>query len=123
MTGYAADDSVSAEIAVERAGALVDAAVAAGANTVGGPSLSVSDASARYRQALQDAVADARAKADALSRAGGFGLGPVSTVVEQSAEAVPIVRAAPGAAKSDSTPVEPGTQDITADVTVTFAIR
>jgi hypothetical protein len=121
VTGYAADNSVAASIAVGKAGALVDAAVGAGANTVGGPTLSTSDRDARYREALGKAVDDARAKADALAKAGGFGVGLVSTVTEQSAEPQPVFAAA--AARSAATPVEPGTQEVTADVTVTFRIR
>jgi uncharacterized protein len=124
VTGYTADNSVSASSAIATAGALVDAAVAAGANTISGPSLSVSDRDARYRDALKKAVEDARAKALALADAGGFGVGPVSTVVEQSSAPQPVFEAAAGAvAKAAPTPIEPGKQDITADVTVTFRIR
>lgn len=122
VTAYTADDSVSAKTAIAGAGGLIDAAVAAGANTVNGPTLDVADRDALYRDALKKAVADARAKAEALAEAGGFGVGQVSSVTEQAAEApVPVLQAA--VAKSDSTPVEPGTQDVGADVTVTFRIR
>ena len=123
VTAYVADNSVSAKVKIAGAGALIDAAVAAGANTVSGPSLDVSDRDARYRDALGKAVEDARAKAQALAKAGGFGVGQVSSVTEQTAGApVPVFEAA--AAKSDATtPIEPGTQDVTADVTVTFRIN
>ena len=123
VTAYAADNSVSAKTKIAGAGALIDAAVAAGANTVSGPTLSVSDSDARYRDALGKAVADARLKAEALAKAGGFGVGPVSVVSEQSSNGPTPVFAAAGASAKDSTPVEPGTQDITADVSVTFRIR
>jgi uncharacterized protein YggE len=123
VTGYVADDSVTAVTKIADAGALVDAAVAAGANTVSGPTLSVSDRDARYRDALKKAVEDARAKAAALAEAGGFGVGPVATVTEQSNAPQPVFQAVGAVAKDASTPVEPGTQDITADVTVTFRIR
>lgn len=121
VTGYAADDSVSAQAKIADAGALIDAAVGAGANTVDGPALDVSDTDTLYRQALQQAVADARAKASALAAAGGFGVGPVVSVVEQTAQPTPqpFVHAA---AAPTSTPVEPGTQQVAADVTVTFRI-
>jgi uncharacterized protein len=122
VTAYVADNSISAKTKIAGAGALIDAAVAAGANTVSGPSLDVSDRDARYRDALGKAVEDARAKAEALGKAGGFGVGQVSTVTEQAASApVPVFQAA--VAKSDATPVEPGTQDVTADVTITFRIN
>ena len=103
---------------------MIDAAVGAGANNVNGPTLSVSDRDARYRDALGKAVADARLKAEALAKAGGFGVGPVSTVTEQAANVpMPVFQAVGAVAKTDSTPIEPGTQDITADVVVTFRIR
>jgi len=124
VNAYVADNSVSAKTKIADAGALIDAAVGAGANTVSGPSLSVSDSDARYRDALGLAVADARLKAEALAKAGGFGVGPVSVVTEQGANTpTPVFQAVGAAAKTDSTPIEPGTQDVTADVVVTFAIR
>ena len=123
VTGYVADDSVSAKTKIARAGALIDAAVAAGANTVNGPTLDVSDRDARYRDALGKAVEDARAKAAALARAGGFGVGQVSSVTEQAASGAPVPVYEAATAKSSATPIEPGTQDVTADVTVTFRIN
>jgi hypothetical protein len=119
VTGYLASNQVSADIAVARAGALIDAATAAGANTIDGPSLSVADQTALYRQALGLALADARAKAEALAKAGGFSVGTVSAVTEQSSSApMPFASAAKGAA----TPVEAGTQQIEADVQASFTI-
>jgi uncharacterized protein YggE len=124
VTAYVADNSVSAKSKIAGAGALIDAAVGAGANTVNGPTLSISDRDARYRDALGKAVADARLKAEALAKAGGFGVGPVSSVTEQGGNAPsPVFQSAGAVAKTDSTPIEPGTQDVTADVTVTFRIR
>jgi uncharacterized protein YggE len=123
VTAYVADNTVSAKAKIAGAGALIDAAVGAGANTVNGPSLSVSDRDARYRDALGKAVADARLKAEALAKAGGFGVGPVSSVTEQGGGGPTPVFQATAALAKDSTPIEPGTQDVTADVTVTFRIR
>lgn len=123
VTGYVAQNSVSAHAKIDGAGALVDAAAAAGANTVDGPTLDVSGRDALYRNALKKAVGDARAKALALGEAGGFGVGPVSSVTEGGSSPQPVFAGAGLAAKADSTPIEPGTQDVTADVTVTFRIR
>jgi len=124
VTGYIAQNTVSAKAKIADAGGLIDAAVGAGANTVDGPTLTVSDQDALYRAALKKAVEDARARAQAIAEAGGCGLGQVTSVTE-SAAAQPIVydRAAALSVKAAPTPVEPGTQDVTADVTVSFAIR
>lgn len=120
VTGFVAQNTVTVTAPIADAGKLIDAAVGAGANTVDGPTLGVSIQGRLYRTALRNAVADARAKASALGKAGGFRVGRVLTVVEQSAGPVPVEGAAKAAA---STPVEPGTQDVTADVQVEFAIR
>ena len=79
IVGYTASNSVSATIKdIGKAGALIDAAVAAGANQVGGPFLSVSDTDGLYRSALKKAVVDAKAKAQALADAAGLTLGAVT---------------------------------------------
>src|SRR3954451_20335627 len=70
ITGYSADNSVSASAAIAGAGGLLDAAGGAGATPVTGPTLSISGQDARYRDALKKAVEDARAKALALAEAG-----------------------------------------------------
>ncbi len=124
IVGYTAQNSVSAHSGVSGAGALVDAAVAAGANTVDGPSLGLSNEAALYRQALAKALTDAQAKADALGQAGSFTVGPVASVTEQSQNTSPVVFQAAAVGKAAaSTPIEPGTQDVTADVTVAFEIQ
>jgi len=125
VTGYVAANSVSARTSIAKVGALVDAAVKAGANAVQGPVLERSDREALYRDALQKALADARLKAEALAKGGGFGVGQIVTVVEQGASQPEIAFAsAPAGAGKDSvpTPIEPGTQDIDASVSVSFAI-
>ena len=119
--GFAASNAVSATVDVDRAGALIDAAVAAGANQVNGPSLSLADQGALYRQALKAAVADARLSAETLAAAAGRTLGKVTTVVESSAD-VPVPMAAKAVSSDAGTPIEAGSQDTTAQVTVTFAL-
>lgn len=123
VTGYVAQNSVTVTSAIADAGKLIDAAVGAGANTVDGPSLGVSIQGRLYRQALRNAVADARAKARALAGAGGFGIGRVVSVTEQSQQQPVEFGAAAGAKAPAPTPVEAGTQQVTADVQVAFAIR
>jgi uncharacterized protein len=120
--GFTASNSVSATLKeIGRAGAVIDAAVAAGANQVYGPSLSRGDATSLYRQALRAAVDDARTKAQALAAATGLSLGRVTAIVEGGGGPQPLPFAAADKAMAESTPIEPGTQDVTATVTVTFA--
>ena len=72
---------VSATIALDNAGALIDAAVAAGANPVNGPSLSVADQDALYRQALK-AACRCPHSAETLAKAAGRSLGRVTAIAE-----------------------------------------
>jgi uncharacterized protein YggE len=118
IVGYVASNAVSATTTIAKAGGLVDTAVAAGANGVSGPSLSRSDQDAQYRDALKNAVADAKAKAEVLAVAGGLTLGGVQAIVEGAPSTPPIAYAKTDMATS--TPIEPGTQSIEATVTVTY---
>jgi uncharacterized protein YggE len=119
--GFVAANIASAETTLANAGALIDAAVAAGANTISGPSLSRSDADTLYRQALEKAVADAQARAALLAKAAGRALGRVTAIVESGATDSPVFRAE--AARDASTPVVSGAQEITATVSVTYELR
>ena len=120
IDGYTARNSVAVSSPIGRAGSVVDAAVAARANELSGPALSVSDRDRLYRDALKDAVRDARAKATAIAQAAGVQVGAVTNVVENGG--VPQPYAYQAARLAESAPIEPGTQKIEAEVTVTFAI-
>ncbi|HWE82032.1 MAG TPA: SIMPL domain-containing protein [Gaiellaceae bacterium] len=108
--------------AISKAGAIVDAAVAAGANTISGPTLTPSGQLGLERRALAAAVADARARALAIAAASHVKLGAVRTVTETSSSPVTYSPAPKEAAAAASTPVEAGTVQTEEDVTVTFAI-
>jgi uncharacterized protein len=119
IVGYAASTTISVTTTIAKAGPLVDAAVAAGADGVSGPSLSLSDQDVQYRDALKKAVANAHDKAQALADAGGLSLGGVQTIIEGSTGQVPL----PFAQKADASAgvaIEPGTQTVDATVTVTY---
>lgn len=121
VLGYTASNTVTATIAIAKAGALVDAAVGAGATGVSGPTLTRSDSDALYDKALQAAVGNAVDKAKTLATAAGLSLGAVQTMVEGSQQ--PIVFAAGKMDASAPTPIEAGTQTIDASVTVTYALN
>jgi uncharacterized protein len=121
--GFVATNTVSATIKeLAKAGAVIDAAVNAGANQVYGPSLSHGDRDELYRQALKAAVANARASAQVLASAANVSLGRVTTIVEGGGAPQPVPFAAADKAMAESTPIEPGTQQTTANVTVTFSV-
>jgi uncharacterized protein YggE len=123
VQAFVATNSVSTTIReLARAGALIDAAVTAGANQVYGPSLSRGDVTDLYRRALTAAVANARANAQVLAAAADLSLGRVTAIVEGGGAPQPLPFAADKAAGLESTPIEPGTQQTTATVSVTFSV-
>lgn len=128
LVGYRAVNTVSVTIdEVDRVGAVIDAAVDAGADRVTGLSFQLRDPEAARREALREAVAKANAEAEALAAALGRRLGPALTVTTGGRFPPPIpvaydmrVRAAEMAVP---TPIEPGTLDVEAAVTVVYRLE
>lgn len=123
IDGYTATNSVLVTIhGLSTAGKVLDAATNAGANEVYGPSLSRSDAEKLQAKALREAVGAARQKAEALAAAAGVSLGRVTAISEGFSGGPEPYYANDLRAMKAEAPIEPGTQDIQASVTVTFAI-
>jgi uncharacterized protein YggE len=126
VTGYSASSTVTATVRkLGDAGKVVDAAVHAGASDVYGPNLHSSDTDDAYGEAVDKAFDDARAHAEAIAAKAGVSLGAPIAIVEGGGYVPgPVLgydRAA-GASAADVAPVEPGTQQVSASLTVTFAI-
>ena len=122
VVGYTVTNSVSATVRnLAKIGAIIDAAVGAGANQVSGPNLVRSSATALYRVALRAAIADARGKARTIAAASGLHIRRITDVSEGSAAPSPMPLTAKASADA-STPVETGSSLVEATVTVTFAV-
>jgi uncharacterized protein len=120
IVGYTASNTVTAVVRnLGRAGAVIDAAVGAGANQMSGPGLLASDQTSAYRDALKAAVADARAKAQTLAAASGVTTGRITAIAEAGSGPQPLPA---GATRDAVAQIEPGTQQIDATVSVTFAL-
>jgi uncharacterized protein YggE len=97
LRGYIAERQMVVEIEdLEKLGALVEGAVAAGVNQVSPPRLDSSKRKETYRQALRAAAADAKANALQLADALGAGLGHVISVSAASGEPRPPMPLAAG---------------------------
>jgi uncharacterized protein YggE len=117
---YQANNSVTVRLRdPDRVAELLDAAFAAGANVSGGISFGFSDESAVRRRALTAALADARAKAEALAPAVGKQLGEVVAVSEEVYAQAPAL----GGAAREDTPILPGAVVVSASVRVTYELR
>jgi uncharacterized protein YggE len=111
----------------QRAGELVNAAVAAGATGTRGPDFFASNPEAAYNNTLLAAFDQAKSKASTLATRAGAVLGPAITI-EETTEAVPIERTAKtkgpqAGAEAPSPPAKPGASTVTATVRVVFALE
>jgi len=113
ISGYRAHNTVQVEVrAIDLVGKVIDAALAAGATNIGGVNLFASTTDAPRKEALQQAVAKARAEADAVATAAGGSLGPLAELaIEPVGGPQPLVRqeamfSARGSAAA--TPIETG---------------
>lgn len=120
IVGFSAANSVQGSVPVAKVGSVIDAAVAAGATNISGPSFSkTGDTESMYRTALHQAVTQARERAQVLADAAGVRLVRIVSIDPSPnySTATPTAAATTG-----STPVIPPTQAITATVTLVFAV-
>lgn len=111
---------------IPRVGEIIDAIEAAGPIAIEGPSFELRSAAAAQADALKEAVADARAKADAAVQSSGAHVVRVLKVEEQSVtvpERMSGLLSARSAPAAPQTTVAPGELVIEARVTLTAEIR
>lgn len=125
ITGYTAVDEVRVKVRdLSKLGAVLERVVSAGSNTLHGISFEQDDPAPSRRAALALAVGEARAKAEAIAKAAGVQLGELRSVEEGGGPPGPRpMMVAQGRLAAAGAPVAPGEVEVTAQVTVTFAIR
>jgi Uncharacterized conserved protein len=102
-------------------GTIIDTAVANGSNVVELISFDVSNPETYYQQALTLALQDAYQKAETIASSLRMAFNPVPILItENSAAPIPLNRTFI-AKEAASTPIEPGTKEIQANITVEFA--
>ena len=109
-------------------GDVLDVAVQAGATSTGAVRFDLRDRSGAEREALRLAVADARARADAAAAGAGRTIDRIVKVEDSRENAIIVPRAmistmARAEAAAPPTPVEAGTIEIRARVTLTAAMK
>jgi uncharacterized protein YggE len=125
ITGYTATNIVRVTINdLSRIGQAIDAAAQSGANRIHRLQFTLKDEQAAQSQALRAAAVKARAQAEALAQALGLKITRVLSVVESGAGVQPVTRDVTFARSeaAASTPVEPGTIEARATVTLTVEI-
>lgn len=121
-TSFIASNMVTVRVRkLDTTGAVLDAVVADGANTLNGLTFGLADPEPAYNEARKEAVADARAKAELLALAAGVKLGAVVSIADSGAmtDPAPMYREAFGGA---GVPVVGGELGLIANVSVTYEI-
>ncbi len=125
LIGYTVTYDLSVTVRrLEGLGALLDRLVAGGANRGMSIAFGIDDPEALLERARVQAVADARKRAELYVKGAGARLGGVVRITEGQAyapQAMRIEAGAPGA--SNALMIAAGQQELTANVTVTYAIR
>jgi uncharacterized protein len=123
IVGYRASNRVTIRLHdVTKVASVIDTMVGAGANDIGGINFMVSQASKLLDDAREQAVADARRKAEIYAKAAGVTLGaPLSITEGGSPGPMPFRKMAAGMAAA--APVAQGEETLAITVSVSWAIK
>ncbi len=133
VSGYRVSNIINATVRgldtdPNKVGPIIDAAVQAGANNIGGIIFTLSNPEQAGTIARNEAMKNAQTKAQTLAQAGGAKLGMVITVSDQSMTPPPPrevqVSAAPATgAVAPPTQIEPGQTSVTVTINVTYSLQ
>lgn len=127
ITGYQATNQVTIRFRdVAKSGAILDALVAQGANSIEGPNFMIDAPDAALDEARTDAVAKARARAELYARSAGLRVDRILAISELAADIPP--RPMPMAmrgmvADAASTPIAAGEQEVRVNLNVRFLLK
>ncbi|HWP44171.1 MAG TPA: SIMPL domain-containing protein [Blastocatellia bacterium] len=127
LTGYTASNTVEVKTGdLAQVGKIIDTATQAGANNIQALRFGLKDEEAVKAQALREATAKARVKADAIANALGVKIVRFLRAEESGAVAIPFqardLYSAREAAAAVPTPVDPGNVEVRASITLTFEV-
>ena len=123
IVGYRATNRVTIRVRdVNKLAGVIDTLVGAGANDIGGIAFSVANASKLLDGAREQAITDARRKAEIYAKAAGVSIGaPIS--ISEEGNAAPIGFRRNVATMGASTPVAQGEETLQVTVGVSWAIK
>jgi uncharacterized protein YggE len=126
ISAYQASNVVSVRVLdLGKVGAVIDAALRAGANEIQGVLFGLRNDLAARQQALKEAVSEAQMKAETIADAIHAHLGPAIEINEHGASVIPRTEFAAGMARTAEmapTPVTAGEVEVHASVTVRYRI-
>ncbi len=130
LVGYVLNQSVEITIRdLTQTGKILDGVVNNGANEINSVSLFVDKPEDLKNKAREAAIKQAKEKAAAAAKAAGFGLGRIVGFSENTVGQPPIyyqsmVKGGGGIAASAAAPqIQPGSQEITIDIVLTYLIK
>ena len=128
LRGFRVTNIVSAKVRdLDRTGEVIDDAASAGGDLVQVQSLSftIEEPDDLRAEAREEAVAEARAKAERLAELAGVKLGKPITINEEGfvQPPIPFARGELAAAPAAETPIQPGELEVSVSVSVLFAIE
>jgi uncharacterized protein YggE len=123
VVGYRASNRVTIRLRdVTKIASMIDVLVGAGANDIGGINFMVSQASKLLDDAREQAIADARRKADIYAKAAGVTLGGPLSISEEGSSA-PVYRGKMAAPMAAGAQVAQGEETLSVTVSVSWAIK
>jgi uncharacterized protein YggE len=132
ISGYTLTQELTVKVRnTEKLGDMLSGVTDKGANTVSSVTFSVDDEKEARNAAREEAIAEARKKAKDMAKAGGFGVGRLISLYEDQGGSPQPMYGRGGGIAADSSKasfaevapsIEPGTQDSTVRVTLTFEI-
>lgn len=130
LRGYVARNSLEVRLdEVEKVGEVIDASVMSGATSVSDVRFDLKDRGALEREALKQAVGDARGRVEALAAAAGRAIDRIvrvedaGAIVQPPPRPVMMMRAEVAAAPPPETPVVPGQVEVRARVSLTARMK
>ena len=128
LTGFRVTHMLSVKIRdLGKAGQIIDDLVSSGANTVYGLSFGFSNPDALMSQAREQAVKDARARAEQLATLSGVSLGQIIVIEDGGSNTPPVPLAMPASdmarGAATSVPFQAGQQEVQVQVNVVYAIK
>jgi uncharacterized protein YggE len=123
IVGYRASNHVTVRLHdVTKVAGVIDMLVGAGANDIGGINFMVTSASKLLDDAREQAMGDARRKAEIYAKAAGVTLGAPLNISEGNAS-VPMFRSKMALAPMAAAPVASGEETLSVTVNVSWAIK
>ena len=128
LRGYTVTQSLSVKIRnLDSIGTVLEKSAADGANQVGGLNFTIDEPETLKQQAREKALEQAKQKAEALAKIAGVKLGRLVSFNENSSgypiyARTDMMKSAPVAGEAAVPDIQPGSQDIIVDVTVTYEV-